>query len=44
MYQVNIQTKNGWEFMTECETKEELDFAVQYIMQKNITRKLKNMV
>lgn len=37
MYQVNIQTKNGWEFMTECKTKEELDLAVRIIIDRNIT-------
>lgn len=40
MYQVNIQTKNGWKYMTECETKEELDLAVQYIIQKKLTRNI----
>lgn len=40
MYQVNIQTKNGWEFMTECETKQELDFAIQLIIQRHITRNI----
>ena len=40
MYQVNIQTKNGWEFMTECKTKQELDFTVQLIIQRHITRNI----
>lgn len=37
MYQVNIQTHSGWKYITECQTKEELDLAVKTIIDRNIT-------
>lgn len=37
MFQVNIQTHDGWEYFSECETKEELDIIVKTIIDRNIT-------
>lgn len=37
MYQINIQTHDGWKYFDECETKQELDIIVKRIIDKQIT-------